>query len=369
MKKIAVAAALMAIGGIAQAEFVTGWDKGWRLTIGPQFDFNASGRLGVKANAIPLPASSSSGNRAQAQAAGDAISMGDGRTDFPNGAFVDPDDAAGISGETWNWRVPAGQLNNGHMSFAHTYVEQSTVYESVGGGRSHDDNWAAGANFGLDRRIWQNGDFGIEVGFNFAFFIRNNWYKGAAGGYRHTDTTRSGSYLTDVDMGNADVMTDPWTRNPDGSYGAGSFDGPGPVISPGEISISHQWGAETSSSSTSVNGPFSIRGDLQMYEFQLALKPYYELTEWFMVRGTFGVGVDYRKFDVEVDRSRKESSRDWDCYMLCGVGGMFHHENFCLGFDFLRRVFDDDLRIDTNSVDGTIRNSNWMFRVYVGYEF
>ena len=369
MKKIAVVAVLMAIGGIAQAEFVTSWDKGWRLTVGPQFNFNASGRLGVKANAIPHPAPTSSGNRAQAQAAGDAISLGAGRTDFPNGAYVDPNDAAGVSGETWNWRVPAGQLNNGHMSFTHAYTEQTTVYDSVGGGNSHDDNWATGANFGLDRRIWQDGDFGVEVGFNFAFFIKNNWYKGSAGGSTRTDTTRSGSYLTDVDMGNADVMNDPWTRNPDGSYGAGSFDGPGPVISPSEISIVHQWGTESTRSSISSYGPFSIRGDLQMYEFQLALKPYYELTDWFMLRGTLGLGLDYRNFDVKVSGLGKDSAHDWNCYMITGIGGMCHWDNVCVGLDFLRKVFDDDLDVDTRYVDGSIGNPGWILRVYLGYEF
>ena len=117
------------------------------------------------------------------------------------------------------------------------------------------------------------------------------------------------------------------------------------------------------------SGPLSIRGDLQMYEFQLALKPYYELTDWFMVRGTLGLGLDYRNFDVKVDGHSKGSSDDWDCYMLCGLGGLFHYENVCLGVDFLRKVFDDELDVNTRYIDGSIRNANWMFRVYVGYAF
>lgn len=40
-----------------------------------------------------------------------------------------------------------------------------------------------------------------------------------------------------------------------------------------------------------------------------------------------------------------------------------------MGLDFLRKVFDDDLDVNTRYVDGSIRNSNWMFRIYVGYEF
>jgi len=57
MKKLLFVVVVAAVQ-LAQAEFVTDIDKGWRLTVGPQFNFNASGRLGVKANAIPRPTSS-----------------------------------------------------------------------------------------------------------------------------------------------------------------------------------------------------------------------------------------------------------------------------------------------------------------------
>ena len=351
-----------------QAEFVTDLDKGWRLTVGPQFDFNASGRLGVKASAVPRPAPSYSGNKSAAQAAGDSIALGNGRTDFPNGGYVDPSDSAGKPGETWNWHVPAGQLHNGHMAFEHAYVERSTVYD-LAGGSARDDSWSTGASFGLDRKVWRKGDFGVDIGFNFSFFIRDNWYRREVGGLVRTDTTRTGSYNTDVDMGNANVLNDPWARNPDGSYGSGSFDGPGPVVSMGDMSVAHRWGPESVRSTSTSYGPFSVRGDLQMYEFQLALKPYYDLTESFMLRGSLGVGLDYRKFDAEMDGFGKDSSRDWDCHMLCGVGGMYHHGGFCLGVDFLRKVFDDDLHVDTDYVEGSVRSSNWILRAYVGYEF
>ena len=353
---------------MAHAEFVTDLGKGWRLSVGPQFGFNASGRLGVKGGAIPLPAASFSSTRGAAQSAGDSIAVGTGKTTFGNGAFIDPNDAAGIVGETWNWYVPAGQLNNGGMSFANSYLEHSTVYEAVGGS-DKDSNWSVGTSFGIDRAIWTYGDFGVEVGFNFALFLKDDWFKGSSGGYVRKDTYTDGSYLTDVSMGNAEVMNDPWTQNPDGSYGAGTYDGPGPVISLDEIAISHRWGAENSRSTTSYSNPFSIRGDLQMYEFQLALKPYYELTEWFMIRGTLGVGLDYRNFDVKVSGLGSETVDDWDCYMVYGLGGMFHWKGICLGADFLGKVFDDDLDVDTKYVNGSIGNAKWGFRAYVGYEF
>jgi hypothetical protein len=288
--------------------------------------------------------------------------------DFPNGAYIDPNDAAGVSGETWNWHVPAGQLNGGTMSFANSYAEQSTVY-AVNGGRDKDDGYSVGASFGLDRTVWKLGDFGVDVGFNFAFFIKDNWFKGHSGGYTRTDTYKSGTYYTDVDLGNAAVLADPWTQNPDGSYGAGTYDGPGPVLNLGEVSVAHRWGAEQSRTETTAYGPFSIRGDLQMYEFQFAIKPYYELTEWFMLRGTLGVGFDYRNLDVRVSGLGGNSERDWDCYMICGLGGMFHWESICIGVDYLRKVFDDDMDVDTRYVNGSISNAKWILRAYVGYEF
>lgn len=366
--KMIVFAVAVSTAVIADAEFATDFGSGWRLTVGPQFNFNAKGHLAIKSGAIPLPASSYNSTRAAARAAGDGVSVGSGRTDFGNGAYIDPNDAAGIAGETWNWHVPAGQLNGGTMTIVNPYVEQSTIYTAAGG-HDKDDACSAGVNFGLDRTVWKRGDFGIDIGFNFSFFLKDNWFKGSAGGYTRTDTYTEGSYVTDVSLSNADVLADPWTRNLDGSYGAGMFDGPGPVISLSDISVSHRWGAENANTTTTSYGPFSIRGDLEMYEFQLALKPYYELTDWFMVRGTAGMGLDYRNLDVMVPGVGKDSEHDWDCYMICGLGGMFHWNNVCLGADFLRKIFDDDMNVSTRYVDGNIGNANWILRVYVGYEF
>ena len=136
----------------ADAEFITDLGQGWRLTVGPQFNFNAKGRLGVKSRAIPMPSPYSSSTKAVAQAAGDGISAGSGRMEFPNGGYIDPDDAAGIAGETWNWRIPAGQLSGTQMSFSHPYTERSTTYSTIDGS-DKDNNYSISTNFGLDRAI------------------------------------------------------------------------------------------------------------------------------------------------------------------------------------------------------------------------
>ena len=370
MKHVFFAMAFSFYAGIVLADdgFNTSLGSGWRLTFGPQFNFNAKGRLGVKAGAVPVPESLSSSSRAGAEAAGDRLTLGSGRTVFGNGAYIDPSDAAGVAGETWNWYVPAGRLNNGSMSFANPYMEQSTVYTAIGGS-DRDDTYSAGASFGLDRNVWNWGDFGVDLGINFSFFIKDNWFKGRSGGYTRTDTYKSGSYITDVNLGNVDVLNDPWAQNPDGSYGAGTYDGPGPVLNLSEVSIAHRWGAEQTRTETTSCGSFSVRGDLQMYEFQFALKPYYKLTDWFMLRGTMGVGLDYRNFDARISGLGKDSEHDWDCYMICGLGGMFYWKDFCIGADFLHKVFDDDMDVNTRHVNGTVGNASWISRIYVGYEF
>ena len=373
--KVVSAIALVSLSAFAMGArgggFNSSWSEGWRFRAGPQFNFGAKGCLGVKPGSIPLPASSFSSTRAAAQAAGDAVATESGRIELPNGAFIDPADAAGQEGSTWNWHIPAGQQAGGTMSFSVPYSEVSTSY-SAQGGSVGDDAFSAGAGFGLDRTMWSRGGFGIDVGLDFSFFRRNDWFKGSCGGYTRTEATSEGAYVTDVDFGNADVFGDPWSQNPDGSYGAGTFDGPGPVLSlggSGGFSTAHRWERGRESSSVSHGGPFQVRGDLQMYEFQLAIKPYYEVTDWFSLRGTLGVGLDHRRFDVRASGLGKDSERDWNCYMVGGLGGMFRWERLCLGADFLRKMFDHDMDVDTKYVQGSVGNANWMLRVYVGYEF
>ncbi len=109
----------------------------------------------------------------------------------------------------------------------------------------------------LRRAIWSHGRFGVDLGLGFSFFKKDNWFKGRAGGYRRTDRYETGAYVTDVDLGNADVFGDKWARNADGSFGAGSFDGPGPVLDLDEATVSHRWGAERSQTTETVEGPFT----------------------------------------------------------------------------------------------------------------
>ena len=136
MRRI-LSAAIVACASFVMADegsgFNSSWSEGWRFRAGPQFSFGAKGRLGAKPGAMRLPPALSSSSRDAAQAEGDAMTPSSGRMSFPNGAFIDPVDAAGQEGSTWNWYIPAGQQAGGTMSFSSPYSEQSTIYTALGG--------------------------------------------------------------------------------------------------------------------------------------------------------------------------------------------------------------------------------------------
>ena len=52
-----------------------------------------------------------------------------------------------------------------------------------------------------------------------------------------------------------------------------------------------------------------------------------------------------------------------------GLGGMFRYRGACLGFDFLARFLDDEIKIRGRDVRGAVDRGSWTFRVYAGYEF
>ena len=64
--------------------------------------------------------------------------------------------------------------------------------------------------------------------------------------------------IEEPNLGNTAVFNDPWAQNPDGSYGAGTFDGPGPVIRLNEVSVTHRWGSEQMRTTTTSYGPFRV---------------------------------------------------------------------------------------------------------------
>ena len=388
-KAYGVMAIALAVLACARADEGDGFNgdlfSGWRLTAGGAMNGNLRTKVGVRPDGAWRRTASAYGgygsagagsSRAGAQAAGDAYRLGGGRLNFPNGGFIDPSDAAGIPGETWNWHMPAGSLDaGGTYSIVNSYFKSSTS-ESFGRVSSKDDDCAAGFSVGLDRLVWRWGDFGVDFGFLFGYFRKDDFFKADGRAYARTDRVASGDYVTDVSF-NPAIVGDPWAQNPDGSYGAGTFDGPGPVLDlgAGDVTIGHRWANE---SATSRTRSYSVhaRGDYEEIEMIFALKPWYDVTEWFRVQGTLGAAVSrtHVKFDVYGHGdggayAGRQRFDDWAAYGVGGLGGMFRYRGACLGFDFLARFLDDEIKIRGRDVRGAFDRGSWTFRVYAGYEF
>ena len=170
MKKILAVTTVVA-SCVASAEWVTDMGTGWRLTVGSGINFGTDGKLSVNRSAMAVGPVVNTSNKNAAQAEGDAVSFGGGRTEFGNGAFVDPNDAAGVPGETWNWHVPAGALDaGGKMRLEHAYQEKTSSV-SYDGGVAKDDRPMYGADFAIERAVWKDGRFGVDVSAGFAFFL------------------------------------------------------------------------------------------------------------------------------------------------------------------------------------------------------
>ena len=375
MKRL-LSVAIVFCAALAMADedsgFNSSWSEGWRVRVGPQFNFGAKGRLGVKPGAIRLPPATYSSSREAAQAEGDAMTPGSGRMSFPNGAFIDPVDAAGQEGSTWNWYIPAGALGDGGVTTIVDSYSEFESHESFSRVSGKDDDYAAGFSVGFERELWRNGDFGADLGFGLSYFRNSGFFKAGGAAYTRTQSGASGDYVTDIAF-NPDVIGDPWAQNPDGSYGAGTYDGPGPVLDlgGGDLTVSHRW-ANISSSSRSSSYHLHAEGDYEDIEMTFAVKPFWDVTDWLRLRGTLGVAVSRTHFTFDVDGqgySSRQRFDDWAVYGVGGLGGMLRWENFCLGVDFIARFLDDDIEIRGRDVRGSVERAPWMLTVYAGYEF
>ena len=366
------------ISATACAEWNTSLTTGWRIIGGANYNAGLKSNFHINgANAarfMPTISSPSGLTRAQAESAAHALENG-GRLTSSNGGFIDPNYSGqdNLSDYTWNWYAPADAYQNGSLIFSTDYAEFSSSSSGSFYQDLNDKSDLPGFTIELQRNLGQWGNFGLDFAFGFNYFCRDNVFKSSGNVYQQSSTTERGTYTTSVDM---DSNLADWARNADGSYGAGTFDGPGALlgISSASINYGHQsYGASSSSAALSV----ASRADYNEIEFTLTAKPYYDLTEWFRVVGTLGVAVSRGELDFSMRAvsngrtiySSREKFDQWDCYAIGGLGGMFHYSHVCLGFDFLARFFDDEIDVDGRDVNGSLERSNWMFRVYAGFEF
>ncbi len=381
--------AALGIAAFAQAGegdgFNASWRGGWRFTAGGAMDWGLRARGGVRSDgawtraltgiAGRRPAQGTS--RADAQAQGDAYGdFSGGKVTFPNGGLIDPDDSGDSATATWNWYLPAGALDDGGtMTISIPYLE-GYASESFGYVGGSDDGCAAGLTLGLDREIWRRGSFGVDAGAIFTYFRKDRFFKAGGRAYERTELSASGTYETDITF-SPEAVGDPWSQNGEGSYGSGSFYGPGPTLdlAGGDVTVAHRWAGATGDSGESS---YSLRakGDYSELELILAAKPWWEPADWFRVQGTLGVAVARTHAAFEVRGagaggaySGRQRFDEWSVYGVGGLGGMFRCERASLGFDFLARFLDESMKVRGRDVRGRIDRGHWTLRVYLGWEF
>ena len=364
------------------------FDGGWRVSVGAAY--NAPAKVGLKFS----PAKFSSGRvtppagyatRAEAErvvsgklVVGESGKMTRRNYSADGKTFVDSDDArkarGGMEQGTWNVQVPWDSWNNGTFELASAeYVEVQNIQDGKGGLdlSGSDESAMPGVSVELSRNLYHNEEyhFGLDLAFMFSYFFRTDLYRSHSSA--QTDAMRvSRGKLTSSVAPVSGTRESMW-KDDEGYYGAGSYDGPGPVFNDPvitDVSLG-------SSVYRSVAG-FSANGDFRELEMVLALRPYYDFFDWLRLYGTIGAAVSWSEFDLRVHSSRdgvsSSHTRDydaWDVYGIGGLGLMVRWNDFTLGVDFFGRFLQDDLSIRDELVHGSLRRSTWMFRGMLGYEF
>ena len=383
MKKFALALAVAGLAAVAvgQESDGGGWSgNGWRLSVGPAVEIGMKSRLTLDASraVAQMPAAARSGgtSRTVAQRQGDAIALNGRRLDFCNGGFIDPNDDSGTPGETWNWRIPAGALDSGgRMSFSSPYSTRRVdeVWNTV----SDKDEWTTGGvSIALDRNVLTRGMVGLDAGMGLSLFTKDGFAKFGGTAWTRTETTSRGEYVTDVSF-NQDVVGDEWARNPDGSYGAGTRDGPGPVLDldSGDVRIAHRWANQHSSRKTTALALHG-EGDWREIEAAFAVKPYVQSAGWVRVHAILGVAVAFSRIEFDIhgsaddfSYSTEESFDKWGVYGIGGGGISFLFGRWSIGCDAVARLFDKDIDLHGKDVYGTIERAPVVVQMFAGMDF
>lgn len=352
-----------------------GWNlsftEGWRVTGGAEFGGPMKGRLKSRAGARGIyPAARSGLTEAQSAREAAAPVAGGARVELGSGYFIDPSSAASAADPnfTWNWHLPSRDriVKQGEFLECETRESHSPV-------SGRDDGWAPAVSLELTRELWtwDEKPFGVDFSFGFAWQRKNNLVRADGVNYTRTDSYRRGGYELDI----GDQL---WMQEADedimfnGAYGLGEYGGDsyGPIMDLSLIRTSPTGGS-------SWNEHFvertSLRGKYQEFDYRFALKPWWDVTDWFRVYGMIGVEVAYTEFRLKSWNSARgassHTSRDWKVNGIAGGGLMLHKWHGVLGVDFTARFLTDELSFSHDGVYGEFERSPWFFRVYAGFEF
>ncbi len=350
----------------SESEGVGAGFYGWRVSAGgfAGFGLKTKLRFAVPERVYSGPTSPAVGSPADIAAA----LAGGRRVSFLNGAYVDP--SGNYEGTfTQNWRFPASSVDR---TTGAVRLDSAQIDGAGMSGRGSDDKTAFGASVELARTLYAHEDgFGVDLAVGFSWMRRNNCFKGRSGG-KYMD--RSSYLYTPTPNGsNQAILTSPYIQPTDGYYGSGSAGGFAPVLDWSDLGP----GTIEQISSTSSSYSLYAEGDYEEWNALLMAKPWWALTDWWLLTGTLGVGVSRSEFEIDVSGrfgdggsySSHRTTDKWDCYGVGGFGVMFRVWRLDLSCDVLARFCQNDIKVHSEAVSGRIEKPDVFVCCAVGFEF
>ena len=348
---------------LAQQSETSGFG-GWRLSAGGCFGFGLKTKLGFS---VPrqmyatTPTSLALGSPSDIAA---RLASGQ-RVSFLGGAYIEP---TGGNQYTQNWRFPESSVDRstGAVTFESTQLSAAEI-----AGSGSEDDFAYGASFELARTLYAHEDgFGVDLAVGFSWMRRNNCFKASSsGGYMDHST-----YVYTPSHGNMNqvVLTSPYLAPENGYYGAGTTSGMGAMLDWSDF-------GPNTIEQTSTPGSYSISasGDYEEWDILLLLKPWWEVTDFWRLTGTVGVGVARSEFESVVSAtfgnggaySSRKTFDEWRGYGVAGLGTVFRCWRLDISLDVLARFGQDDMTVKSEALSGKIERPDLVLCAAVGFEF
>jgi len=250
------------------------------------------------------------------------------------------------------------------------------VVESQNDVTGSDDGLAAGASVELSRLLYasKDGTWGVELAIGLQYLRCDNCFRAGGNCYSRSYDYVQGS--ESVDLYTYTPMRG-WEADYNGLWGCGSYDLPdGGAPS---LDLSYTKTASTISSSTTYSDAMRMSGsgDYEEWEISVLARPWYDVFDWWRLRGAIGIGVTRSEFDFAMNAAlngariytSNQEFDEWRCYGLVGAGTSFYLWGFDLGVDFLYRFCQDDMDIKGKDVSGTLEKPDLHLRLSLGYSF
>ncbi len=420
-------------------------DPAWRLSIGlraaPGIKTSAAvdaRAAATAAGAVLRPSGGSSSGKAEvlgtttegttaAEAQKEAgWSEGKTRWDFDNG-FIDMNDGAGadgegIEGETQNWHFDSAEdFVDGAIQARTPFSRTTTTRTRRSAGTSVREEWgedlrvssdetACGFELRLDRTVWENADFGLDVGVGYAWYddvdafsVRGRAYDATAAsvsaGETVTTTEESGTVVTSLAQPEFEEPAD-YTNSDDSMGGAVEdpfvvSDGttePIPILTVSKDRFSssvEKTESRTTTKTTGGGGRSSSRttrrtvdvrseGTLSLQELRFGARPFWKAAPWLAVRADLGLLATYSEIEtttrLSVDGAPAAAiRRDDDDWTLGGYAGasldLAATDSLTLSVGAEARFPHKSIRFDDGVVSGKADLAEWSAFAALGWRF